>query len=58
MELPKSKYGERFVPVKAQLKTWTIVEDVIEFDTHTDQFIIPNGYQPDTKVIDWKYKED
>ena len=30
-------------------------EDIIEYDTYTEQFIIPNGYQIDTKVISWKY---
>lgn len=55
MEYPKSKNGERFVKVKVTLKTWTYVEDIIEFDTETEQFIIPQGYQIDTKVHDWEY---
>ncbi len=54
-EYPKSKYGERFVKVKATLWTWTAVEDIIEFDTLHEQFLIPHGYQIDTKVIDWEY---
>lgn len=52
---PKSKHGERFVKVKAIIKTWTQVEDVIEYDTLHDQFVIPNGYQIDSRVIDWNY---
>ena len=55
MEYPKAKFGERFVSVKAHLKTWTIVEDVIEFDTHSNTWVIPNGYQIDTQVLDWEY---
>ena len=55
MDKPKAKYGERFVSVKAKLKTWTIVEDIIEYDTFTDQWVIPNGYQIDTKVVGWEY---
>jgi len=51
MDKPKSKHGERFVKVKAIIKTWTEVEDVIEYDTLCKQFIIPNGYQLDSKVI-------
>ena len=49
-------YGyERYVKVKVKIKTWTVVEDVIDFDTHTNQFIIPNKYQIDAKVIAWEY---
>lgn len=55
MKLPKSKDKERYVKVRVKLKTWTVVEDVIEFDTYTEQFIIPNGFQIDTKVISWEY---
>lgn len=55
MDKPKSKHGERFVKVMAKLFTWTMVEDVIEYDTLYEQFIIPHGYQTDVKVIDWKY---
>lgn len=55
---PQSRGNERFIKVLAKLKTWTIVEDVIEYDTYTEQFIIPNGYQIDTKVISWKYYKD
>ena len=55
---PQSRNNERFIKVLAKLKTWTIVEDVIEYDTYTEQFIIPNGYQIDTKVISWKYYKD
>ena len=55
MDKPKSKHGERFVKVMAKLLTWTVVEDVIEYDTLYEQFVIPNGYQLDVKVIDWKY---
>ena len=57
-QLPKSKDRERYVKVRAKLKTWTVVEDVIEFDTYTEQFIIPNGFQIDTKVISWEYYKD
>ena len=56
MDKPKSKDGKRFVKVKAKLLTWTVVEDVIEYDTLYEQFIIPQGYQVDTKVIDWQYE--
>lgn len=55
MDKPKSKHGERFVKVMAKLFTWTMVEDVIEYDTLYEQFIIPHGYQTDVKVVDWKY---
>lgn len=58
MDYPKSITGERYVKVAAKLKTWTIVEAVIEYDTHTEQFIIPNGFQIDTKVISWEYYKD
>lgn len=40
MDKPKSKHGERFVKVKAKLFTWTVVEDVIEYDTLYEQFIL------------------
>lgn len=56
-ERPKSQHGERFVKVKATLWTWTAVEDTIEFDTFHEVFLIPQGYQLDTKVIDWEYLE-
>lgn len=55
---PQSKANERFVKVRAKLKTWTTVEDIIEYDTYTEQFIIPDGYQIDTKVISWEYYKD
>lgn len=55
MDKPKSKYGERFVKVKAIIKTWTEVEDVIVYDTRFEQFIIPNNYQLGSKVISWSY---
>lgn len=58
LAFPHSRGNERFIKVLAKLKTWTIVEDVIEYDTYTEQFIIPNGYQIDTKVISWKYYKD
>ena len=53
MDNPKSKHGERFVKVKAIIKTWTQVEDIIEYDTLYERYIIPNGYQIDSRVIDW-----
>lgn len=55
---PRSKDNERYVKVRAKLKTWTVVEDIIEYDTYTEQFIIPDGYQIDTKVISWEYYKD
>lgn len=55
MDKPKANYGERFVKVKAIIKTWTEVEDVIEYDTYNECFIIPNGYQIGSKVISWSY---
>ena len=58
MDKPKSRHGERFVKVKAVLKTWTEVEDVIEYDTYHEQFLIPAGYQIDTDVIRWTYVEE
>lgn len=58
MNLPKSQDRERYVKVRAKLKTWTVVEDVIDFDTDTQSFIIPSGYQADTKVISWEYIKD
>lgn len=58
LALPQSRGNKRFIKVLAKLKTWTIVEDIIEYDTHTEQFIIPNEYQIDTKVISWKYYKD
>lgn len=59
-KLPKSlgaAFGERFVQVVAKIKTWCIVEDDIDFDTETNKFIIPNGYQVDAKVVAWKYAD-
>lgn len=58
LAFPQSKGNERFIKVLAKLKTWTIVEDIIEYDTYTEQFIIPNGYQIDTKVVSWEYYKD
>lgn len=56
MTFPKTiNSNERYIKVLAKLKTWTIVEAVIEYDTYTEQFVIPNGYQIDTKVISWEY---
>ena len=55
MVKPKSKYRERFVKVKAIIKTWTEVERVIEYDTYYEQFIIPNGFQCDCKILKWDY---
>lgn len=55
MPLPQSRNNERYIKVLVKLKTWTIVEAVIEYDTYTGQFIIPNGFQIDTKVISWEY---
>ena len=55
MDKPKSRHGERFVKVKAIIKTWTEVEGIIEYDTYHEQFIIPNNYQLDSKVISWSY---
>lgn len=39
IDKPKSKYGERFVKIKAIIKTWTEVEDIIEYDTYREQFL-------------------
>ena len=59
MTFPKSRYpNERFIKVRAKLKTWTIVEAIIEYDTYNKWFIIPNGFQIDTKVISWEYYKD
>ena len=55
---PQNECNERFVKVRAKLKTWTTVEDIIEYDTYAEQFIIPDGYQIDTKVISWEYYKD
>ena len=55
MKLPKSQDRERYIKVRAKLKTWTTIEVVIEYDTYTGQFIIPNGFQIDTEVISWEY---
>ena len=55
MDKPKSKNGERFVKVKAVIKTWTKVETIIEYDTLCEQSIIPNGFQIDCKVLKWNY---
>lgn len=52
-----SAFGERFVKVVAKIKTWCIVENDIYFDTETNKFIIPNGYQVDAKVVAWKYAD-
>ena len=53
--IPEAPFGERYVTVRAKLKTWTEVEALIDFDTYTDMFIIPPDYQIDTKVISWEY---
>lgn len=58
MTLPQSRNNERYIKVLAKLKTWTTIEVVIEYDTYTGQFIIPNGFQIDTKVISWEYYKD
>lgn len=59
MTFPQSRYyNERYIKVLAKLKTWTIIEVVIDYDTYTGQFIIPNGFQIDTKVISWEYYKD
>lgn len=58
MTFPQGRNYERFIKVRAKLKTWTIVEAVIEYDTYTEQFIIPNGFQVDTKVISWEYYKE
>lgn len=55
MDEPKGKNGERFVKVKAIIKTWTEVECIIEYDTYCEQFIIPNGFQSDCKILKWYY---
>ena len=55
-EFPEAPFGERYVTVRAKLKTWTEVEDDIVFDTETEKWIIPNGYQVGTEVISWEYK--
>lgn len=55
MDYPQAKNGERYVKVKATIHTWTNVEDIIEFDTFTNSFIIPNDYQVGAKIVDWKY---
>ena len=55
MYKPKSKNGERFVKVKAIIKTWTEVERTIEYDTYHEQFLIPNGFQCDCKILKWDY---
>ena len=43
------------LPYHVKCKIW--LEDVIEYDTLYEQFIIPQGYQVDTKVIDWEYSK-
>lgn len=48
----------RYIEIRAKLKTWTEVEGNILFDTETDQFEIPSNYQIDTKVLGWKYLDD
>ena len=55
MDKPKSKHRERFVKVKAIIKTWTEVESIIEYDTYHEQFVIPNGFQCDCKILKWNY---
>ena len=55
MDKPKSKHGERFVKVKAIIKTWTEVEMVIEYDTYYEQFIIPSCFQCDCNILKWYY---
>lgn len=48
----------RYIEIRAKLKTWTEVEGNILFNTETDQFEIPSNYQIDTKVLGWKYLDD
>ena len=56
--LPQSTpFRERYVKVIAKIQTWCIVEDIITFDTETNQFEIPNGYQVDAEVVAWKYAD-
>lgn len=57
-EFPKSTvFGERYVKVIVKIQTWCIVEDITTFDTETNQFEIPNGYQVDAEVVAWKYAD-
>lgn len=57
-EFPKSTaFGERYVKVIVKIQTWCIVEDFTTFDTETNQFEIPNGYQVDAEVVAWKYAD-
>ena len=55
MDYPKAKNGERYVKVKVTIHTWTDVKDVIDYDTYTNQFVIPNGYQANVKIVKWEY---
>lgn len=49
--LPQSTpFRERYVKVIAKIQTWCIVEDIITFDTETNQFEIPNGELADAAV--------
>lgn len=57
-ELPRGDIWQRYVKVRVRIKTWTIVEDIIVFDTFTNQFVIPSGYQVDAKVIEWDYYKE
>ena len=50
-----SLVGQRYIKVKAKIKTWTVVEAIIDFDTQTNQFVIPSGYQAGAHVIEWSY---
>ena len=57
-EFPKSTaFGERYVKVIVKIQTWCIVEDITTFDTETNQFEIPNGYQVDAEVVAWRYAD-
>ena len=55
MDKPKSKHGEQYVKIKATIKTWTEVEDIIYYDTYNEVFLLPCNYQLDCKVINWSY---
>ena len=57
MERPRSETGERYVRVVAKVRTWTVVEETVDYDTATGQFVLPSGYQADAKVVGWKYAD-
>lgn len=54
-EYPSSLTHERYVKVAVKVQSWCVVNDVLEYDTESGSFYIPNRYQVGSYVIAWRY---